>query len=270
MANCTLCGEKLGIVNRLNPMSNTLLCNSCLAKHRNFMTDLYNKNWDAADKYLADIEGMDIPAQTKAEIKSEYNDAKGISTEDEKVAEMLQRQAEVTEAQIQEELANISANEDDRARGLIYSIQGNRGRRIKIYEDKVEITVDVTVGSILTGNSTDGEKTIYYVDCVGLQYKDSGYSIGYLQLETAGGLMNNEKSNFFNENTFTFDTVNISNKAMQIVAADVKERISAIKRAQVASYKMGVADALLKFKDLLDAGVITQEEFDSQKANLLL
>lgn len=90
---------------------------------------------------------------------------------------------------------------------LIYCVQGNRGRSMEVYYDKVIIRVDITFGSVLTENATDGRKTIYFVDCIGLQFKAPTLTIGYLQLETASGLMNNDKSNFFNENTFTYDVL---------------------------------------------------------------
>lgn len=52
---------------------------------------------------------------------------------------------------------------------------------------------------------TDGEKTIFYSDVVGIQLKKPGFTIGYLQLETASGQMNNLTSNAFSENTFTYE-----------------------------------------------------------------
>lgn len=88
---------------------------------------------------------------------------------------------------------------------VIYSIDGNRGRHLDVYEDFAVITVAPTVGAVLTGNATDGTKIIFYTDCVGLQFKEPGVTIGYLQLETASASMNNTSSNYFNENTFTFD-----------------------------------------------------------------
>lgn len=88
---------------------------------------------------------------------------------------------------------------------LICSIDGARGRRIDVYDNKCVIYTDVTVGSVLTNNATDGEKTIFYKDCIGIQYKEPGIMIGYLQIETASGQMNNLKNNFFAENTFTFE-----------------------------------------------------------------
>lgn len=100
----------------------------------------------------------------------------------------------------------------------IYDLEGVRGRHIDIYEDKVVLTVKAGIGSFFTGNVSDGEKTIYYVDCVGIQFKKSGFQIGYLQFETAGGVMNNKNSNFFNENTFTWDTTKQSNEKMEEAA----------------------------------------------------
>ncbi len=88
---------------------------------------------------------------------------------------------------------------------LICSLNGARGRSIKIYDRKCEITTEVTIGSILSNNATDGTKTIFYVDCQGLQFKKSGLTLGYLQFETASSTQNNTASDFFNENTFTYE-----------------------------------------------------------------
>ena len=96
--------------------------------------------------------------------------------------------------------------------GSVYSIDGVRGKHIDIYENKCTIKTKVTLGSIIASNATDGEKTIYYRDCVGVQFKPSGFTIGYLQFETASAMMNNNGSNFFGENSFTFDTTVISNE----------------------------------------------------------
>ncbi len=160
-----------------------------------------------------------------------------------------------------------------KAEDTVYSLDGVRGRHIDIYENKVVLTVKVSVGSLLTGNVTDGEKTIYFSDCIGVQYKKSGLSIGYLQFETAGGLMNNKANNFFNENTFTWDTTKQSNEKMQEVAAYCKKRVDEIKsQKNVATsvvQQISPADELRKYKDHLDSGIITQEEFNAKKKQLL-
>ena|GEM_PF-1191158 len=160
--------------------------------------------------------------------------------------------------------------------GAIYSINGVRGRHIDVFDNKCIIKTKVTIGSLLTHNATDGTKTIYYADVVGVQFKEPGITIGYLQLETPGLTMNNAASNFFNENSFTFDTTVITTEKMREIAAYIEERVQEIKHPKQqpqtvapAMPQISVADELLKFKQLLDMGALTQEEFDAKKKELL-
>lgn len=157
--------------------------------------------------------------------------------------------------------------------GCVYSIDGVRGKHIDVYENKCTIKTKVTLGSIIASNATDGEKTIYYKDCVGVQYKPSKFTIGYLQLETASGMMNNKGSNFFGENSFTFDTTVISNEKMEEVANYIRKKIDEIKTAgdkpATIVNAISPAEELKKMKELLDLGIITQEEFDAKKKQLL-
>lgn len=159
---------------------------------------------------------------------------------------------------------------------LVYSFDGVRGRHIDIYRDKVVLTTKVTIGSILTHNATDGEKTIYYSDCIGIQFKPSSLTIGYLQFETASSSGNNQSGNFFNENSFTYDQNVMSNKKMEEVVNFVKKQIDDIKKgknqplpAQNNTNLPLIADELLKLKQLVDMGVLTQEEFEAKKKQLL-
>ena len=155
----------------------------------------------------------------------------------------------------------------------IYEVDGARGRHIMVFEDKCVISTKVTLGSIITGNATDGEKTIYYLDCIGVQFKKSGLTIGYIQLETASSSMNNRATNFWNENSFTFDGDAEVNYKMEEIANYIKKQIEECKRAKAAplvvASSISSADELKKFKDLLDSGIITQEEFDAKKKQLL-
>ena len=161
-----------------------------------------------------------------------------------------------------------------KASGAVYFIEGVRGRMLTVYEDKVIITTRLTAGSFLVGNATDGEKTIYFVDCIGVQYKKSSVAIGYLQFETASAVMNNKGSNMFNENSFTWDVSVVSNETMEEVANFAKRKIDELKRAKSPGFAPAAAapssaDELKKYKELLDLGVITQEEFDAKKKQLL-
>ena len=156
---------------------------------------------------------------------------------------------------------------------LIYDLEGVRGRHIKVFDDKCIISTRATVGSFLTGNVSDGEKTIYYVDCIGVQFKKSGFQIGYLQVETASGLMNNKANNFFNENSFTFENNrnNVTNELMEEVASYIKQQVEMAKnrKNEPAIVQISPAEELKKFKELLDIGAITQEEFDIKKKQVL-
>ncbi len=103
--------------------------------------------------------------------------------------------------------------------GILFVLHGCRGRSITMCKDKCIIKTDVTVGSVITGNATDGEKVIFFKHCSGLQFKEAGFTIGYLQFETPSMQMNNMASNFFSENTFTFDLISngITNELMREV-----------------------------------------------------
>ena len=98
-------------------------------------------------------------------------------------------------------------------------------------------------------------------------------TIGYLQLETASSLMNKKADNFWNENSFTFNKFE-QNELMEEIADYVRGRVEETKRPQRAPQatvvqQASAADELKKFKELLDMGVITQEEFDAKKKQLL-
>lgn len=182
-----------------------------------------------------------------------------------------------------EEIAEIRRQEAEQARqlltepeikkeGAVFSVKGVRGRDLYVFEDKCIINVTAGIGSFITGNATDGEKTIYYSDVIGVQYKPSKATIGYLQLETASSQMNNLRDNHFNENSFTFDISTVSNERMAEVADYVKKRVEEVKRSggvHVVQQSASGADELKKFKELLDAGVITEEEFAEKKKQIL-
>ena len=118
---------------------------------------------------------------------------------------------------------------------LLYQLEGVRGRSILIYDRKCTISTKAGVGSFITGNVTDGEKTIFYSDIVGVQFKRSGSLIGYLQFETGSVQMNNQNSNMFSENTFTFENGKngITNEQMENIYRQVCDLIEEIKYGSV-------------------------------------
>ena len=84
--------------------------------------------------------------------------------------------------------------------------------------------------------------------------------------------MNNSKDNFFNENTFTYQQDaqgNPDNEEMQEVIDYVTKQIALFKKVPLDNTLFSAADEIRKYKDLLDNGAITIEEYEIKKKQLL-
>ena len=127
--------------------------------------------------------------------------------------------------------------------GFLFRIRGARGRVLEVYNNKCIIQTKVTLGSVITGNASDGEKTIFYPDCTAIQFKLSGALIGYLQLETPSMQMNNTKSNFFSENTFTFEGTD-KNELMSEVYYFVSDLVGAAKYGHLDPNQVSIPESL--------------------------
>ena len=127
--------------------------------------------------------------------------------------------------------------------GFLFRIKGARGRVLEVYNNKCIIQTKITLGSVITGNASDGEKTIFYPDCTAIQFKLSGALIGYLQLETPSMQMNNTKSNFFSENTFTFEGTD-KNELMSEVYYFVSDLVGAAKYGHFDPNQVSIPESL--------------------------
>ena len=127
--------------------------------------------------------------------------------------------------------------------GFLFRIRGARGRVLEVYNNKCIIQTKVTLGSVITGNASDGEKTIFYPDCTAIQFKLSRALIGYLQLETPSMQMNNTKSNFFSENTFTIEGSN-HNELMSEVYYFISDLVGAAKYGHLDPNQVSIPESL--------------------------
>ena len=162
-----------------------------------------------------------------------------------------------------------------RPEGVRYCLVNNLGKILDVYDNRVVFTstqsTSTLVTGLLIGNSvTQGEKTIYYKDAIGVQYKPSSVLDGYIQVETAAGSMTSSSSQYGGENSIQFSGKD-RNAEAEIIVAFIKKQIDDIKNAPIGGIVQQVspAEELKKFKELLDLGVITQEEFDAKKKELL-
>lgn len=153
----------------------------------------------------------------------------------------------------------------------VYELNGGMTKILRVYNDRVSLQIIKNLRSFMTSNFFGGTKEIFYSDIIGVQYKEAGSVVaGYIQFETASG---RAKDNFNNENSFTFSDVYLKNEVASQVVNFVRAKVREARAPQAAPVQVvqqvSAADELKKLKDLLDAGAITQEEFDEQKKKLL-
>ena len=113
------------------------------------------------------------------------------------------------------ELANASMDERIKLRpeGVKYCLANNLGKILDVYDNKVVFTSTQSTSTMVTalllgGSTTQGEKTIYYKDAIGVQYKPSTITDGYIQVETAAGGLS-ASSAYGGENSIQFSGKNI-------------------------------------------------------------
>ena len=160
------------------------------------------------------------------------------------------------------------------AENMYGEFDGNMGKVLKVYEDRCVISTKVGLKAAMFGNLVNGDKEFYYADITSVQFKNLGMTTGYLQFEYAGSHSGN---NFVSENSFTFSSSLGTKKyeelktIMPVVYEYIQERIKEAKKMKNSATVVEVsgADELKKFKELLDMGIISQEEFDAKKKQIL-
>ena len=144
----------------------------------------------------------------------------------------------------------------------IYTLDGFSRKSIRVYEDKV----------ILVSGET--EKTILLRNIVSVEYKPcSGLTDGSLLIRTANDVIGDSITEL--DKTFSGMQPGVTFRKK---GNEIASRINEYLNEKIAEYSKQVttivqqtsaADELKKFKELLDIGIITREEFDAKKKQLL-
>ena len=166
----------------------------------------------------------------------------------------------------------------DEAHGTVkdykYKLLSHTGSYLEVYDDHIILyfmPVGSLLGNIARGGTTGGKK-IAYRDMTSIQFREpSGMAVGFIQfsypgsVENKGGVIaavNDENSIAFQPNQLPL--------AQEIIHFIEARREELRQPAQAAVIQQpSAADELKKFKELLDMGAITQEEFDAKKKQLL-
>lgn len=213
---------------------------------------IWDKAKDAAGK------AKEVAGKAKDATK-QYTD--NLSSEENKIKELRT-------APMEERVAS-------RPEGVKYCLVNNMGKILDVYDNKVVFTSSKSTSTVMSGlvfgqSVAQGEKTIYFKDALGVQYKPSSVLDGFIQVETAVGGMTSTGSQYGGENSISFSGKE-ANEDAEVIVDFIKKQIENIKNAPTggAVQQISSADELKKFKELLDMGVISQEEFDAKKKQLL-
>lgn len=148
---------------------------------------------------------------------------------------------------------------------MLYEFRGYDGQ-IELYENK--IIIRRAGAARLTRGFSLGDKEIYLKSISGIQVKKPGLQAGYIQFIFSGskeakgtGIMKIATD----ENTVMFQ----GGTQKYQEALELKKKIEKLLYQPTETQTVSKADELIKYKQLLDAGAITEEEFLSEKNRLL-
>ena len=115
-----------------------------------------------------------------------------------------------------------------------------------------------------------GEKTIPISSISSIQIKKPGLANGYIQFGITGGIESRGGINdaVKDENTIIFGTKKVYEQMVQL-KQQIENVIYSMNSDQNALINNSVADEIFKLNQLLDLGIITQQEFEQQKHSLL-
>ena len=162
---------------------------------------------------------------------------------------------------------------------VVYEIKGADGRILQVKEDCVAIASKGIRGFISRGLA--GSKSIYYSDITAVEFKEAGWTAGYIEFifpgssDQKGGAM----SGVNNENRITFGKPTIgAAKKLNLQVLEIKKFIDqkimeTKKQSQgttiINNSTSSKSEELINLKNLLDAGAISQDEFEKLKVEVL-
>lgn len=150
---------------------------------------------------------------------------------------------------------------------LLYELKGVNGQ-LELYADKVIIKRKGFL-SKMTQGLFKGDKTIYLSQITGIQLKlGTAFTNGYFQITIPGGV--ESKKGIIDatqdENTVMF--AKKDNELAKRMEAKIEELLNAQRQGK-SQVSVCAADEIKKYKELLDEGIISTEEFEQKKKQLL-
>ena len=150
--------------------------------------------------------------------------------------------------------------------GVKYKLEGVNGQ-LTVYENKIVIERNNLQGFL--GQGLAGTKTIPMSAIQSVQFRKGGAIRGFIQFTVIGGI---EKQGGVSAAVNDENSVILTkecNELAQEITNYIENKILEHSTPTTVVQQMSVADELKKFNDLLDRGVISQEEFEAKKKQLL-
>ena len=145
-----------------------------------------------------------------------------------------------------------------------FIFKSNGKTRVTVHNGFIKINRKGILNRII---KSTGDKNIRISSLSGVQLKKPGLRTGYIQFIFSGstdtsGLLDAVED----DNTILFHN---KEYATALELRDHIEQIISSEGLALQTTSATTADELLKLKQLLDSGILTQEEFDAQKTKLL-
>ena len=146
-------------------------------------------------------------------------------------------------------------------KGIVFDYDGYNGKHISVYSNRCVITT--YSDSVLGGGTSGGEKTIFFKDIVGVRFKRSGVSYGYLYLETASSY------NTSADNIFYFESSNsrYTDQDMEKMKFYIIGKVSQFKK--MPQKEDDSVKQLSTVAELFEKGMLTKEEFETIKKRII-
>ena len=151
----------------------------------------------------------------------------------------------------------------------VYEFSGSTGGRAEITIDNNILTIKRKGINSFVVHGMNSEKTIRIENITGIHYKKSGLSAGYIQFIVMGS---QETKGKLHDNLKDENTVGFVGKKYNQYALEIKEYIENYNFNKNPIGNQNIKspfEQIKELKELLDMGVISQEEFEIKKKELL-
>lgn len=150
---------------------------------------------------------------------------------------------------------------------ILYTLKGTNGQ-LYVYENKIVISRKGVIAFMNHG--LKGAKTIPISQIKSIQVKLSKLTAGYIQFGVGGGLENvgglQQAASDENSITFPYRYNKLVNEIKTYIENIMLKQNDTSTSNNVS---ISTADEIKRFKELLDMGIITQDEFEAKKKQLL-